>query len=390
VFYVRRAGGTQRQYGIVCSAFALASFAFKPVLGYWSDFAGNKFRAPYLTSIAVATAGAALYFLASAFGEGRVAVSMILAGRVLGGCGAANSSLGYTYITQVIPQEHMTKAGAVLSMVRVFGMTISPGFNALLSKVHFTIHFGSMGSSFEVDPLNVGGLVIVFGNLLGLFTIFFFLKEPPEERRRLAARGQVIASAERGDDVAMGWDFWRNCFRSELLVPILAYFTLNFNFQFMETGLAPAAHLALGWETVAISIVFGIDSLLLFFVYVGTFRVSACGVSDVSLMKAGLVCSVVGYTLMYFWWRRGAMVWMFATPSESTGSRSEVEMIDDDIRVPNPLTVFSALLFADSQSSSARPRSPSSGRPRGARSPTSCRRIRPCAGTRERCRRSST
>src|SRR3569623_89643 len=136
IFYVQRAGGTKEQYGIVCSAFALASFTFKPILGFWSDKSGNKFRAPYLTSIAIASLGALLYFMASLF-DGATAIKLIFLGRLLGGCGAANNSLGYTYISQVVPQEEMTKASAILSMVRVFGMSVAPGFNALLYRVNF-------------------------------------------------------------------------------------------------------------------------------------------------------------------------------------------------------------------------------------------------------------
>lgn len=141
IFYVQRAGGTKEQYGVVCSAFALASFAFKPVLGYWSDAAGNKFRAPYLTSMAVAAAGGLLYFLSSLF-EGRSAMGLLLVGRLLGGCGAANNSLGYTYIARVVPQDEMTRASSILSMVRIFGMSVAPGFNALLSKVNLNLAVG--------------------------------------------------------------------------------------------------------------------------------------------------------------------------------------------------------------------------------------------------------
>jgi len=356
VFYVRQAGGTQAQYGIICSSFAFASFTFKPILGYWSDRTGNRFRTPYLTSIAIATTGAFLYFSASLFSPSNTAVTMILVGRLLGGCGAANNSLGYTYITQVIEQRHMTRAGAMLSMVRVFGMTIAPGFNALLSKIRFEIpnpftFREDGGTLFEIDHLNVVGLVLVLGNLLGFVTIMYGLKEPQRQngyeiiteqpQQQSSCNDEVVSDArdtsvkcgsanggtvsipitvpsgdaEGGTANEQGLQFWKHCIRSELLVPILAYFTLNFNFQFMETGLAPAAFMALGWETVAISIVFGIDSLLLFFVYIGTFQLSARGLTDVSLMKLGLVCSIIGYSLMFLWWRRGVMMWMFATPS---------------------------------------------------------------------------
>ena len=394
IFYVQRAGGTKEQYGIVWSSFAFASFFTKPVLGYWSDHCRrgprkggyqNHFRAPYLTSIAIATLGAFLYFaacLVAPYDTTReyeqnvessaeqlsstvpvhhfsTAMKFILAGRILNGMGAANNSLGYAYIAQVIPQQHMTQASAVLSMIRVFGMSIAPAFNILLNMVHYTVTIPFLAVnldpgqdenqrylkveyySLEIDPMNVVGIVLVLSNLIGFLVIWIMLEEPDgtvmtsnqstkdslliydEIKEECQCKGGCICDVNASQPATSmpspgntTIDFVRQAFRREVAVPILAYFTLNFNFQFMETGLAPAANDALGWGTVAISTVFGIDAILIFFVYMITFQLSAHGVNDISLMKTGLVCSVLGYSSIYLTWYHGTRPWMFVLPGK--------------------------------------------------------------------------
>ena len=64
IFYVLQLGGSKEQYGLIMSTFSFASFSIKPIYGAWVDKSGNKFRVPYLTSLAISVAGALLYFTA--------------------------------------------------------------------------------------------------------------------------------------------------------------------------------------------------------------------------------------------------------------------------------------------------------------------------------------
>ena len=113
IFYVLAMGGSKEQYGLILSIFSFASFSFKPILGYWCD-QSSCFRAPYLSSIAVAALGGGIYFLASAFSSS-VALPLLAFSRFLGGMGAANSTLGFTYVAQLVPRKQMTKANAALA-----------------------------------------------------------------------------------------------------------------------------------------------------------------------------------------------------------------------------------------------------------------------------------
>lgn len=308
VFYVLQSGGTKEQYGIILAMFSFSSFLFKPVLAYWSDSI-RRFRPPYLTSIVVAGVGGLVYFVASCF-HGTTAVALILVGRFLGGCGAANTTLGYTYVAHVIPKEHFTQANALLSMVRVAGMAIAPALNAAVASFQVELMLGSYRLS--IDPLNSVGLLLAFGNALGYISVYFWFEEPADMVKpssELNAPGQ-----ERG------WRFWRNLGRFDILVPLLSILVLNANYQLLETGLAPAAHDILGWDPVRISALFGVNAVVIFVVIMLTFTLAGRGVSDLALMKVGLALSIVGYSLMYLWWHRLAPMWMFVTPGESIDS----------------------------------------------------------------------
>jgi MFS family permease len=96
IFYVLELGGSKEQYGLVMSTFSFASFSAKPIYGVWVDKGGNKFRIPYLSSLAISVTGAILYFLAVQASTPAIAVAMIFVGRFLSGLGAANQAFRRT------------------------------------------------------------------------------------------------------------------------------------------------------------------------------------------------------------------------------------------------------------------------------------------------------
>lgn len=298
VFYVRSVGGTLQQYGAVLSAFSFASFLFKPVLGYWVDKWGYKFRAPYLTSLGAAMIGGLLYFIASAY-RGYTAVAILFLGRLFGGMGAANATLGFTYVAQVIPQEHITKLNALLSMVRIMGMGIAPALNIFLSKMDTHL------CSIHVDPLNSVGLFLFVSNLLSFLFIYFMLEEPPSETKPEESPVHVDKQSSQ---------FWKEVFAPDITLPILGIFVLNANFQLVETGLAPAAKEILNWDPVQISTVFGINAFLMLGVISLTFQLSSMGVSDFYLLEIGWLMSSVGYGALYLLWKQEAKPLTFVAP----------------------------------------------------------------------------
>lgn len=297
VFYVRSVGGTLEQYGAVLSAFSFASFLFKPVLGYWVDL-GSKFRAPYLTSLGAAMIGGLLYFVASAY-RGYTAIAILFLGRLFGGMGAANATLGFTYVAQVIPQQHITKLNALLSMVRIMGMGIAPALNIFLSKMETSL------GSFHVNPLNSVGLFLFISNLMSFLVIYFMLEEPPIETKPEESPVRIDNHSSQ---------FWKEVLAPDITLPILGIFVLNANFQLVETGLAPAAKEILNWDPVEISTVFGVNAFLMLGIIGLTFKLSAMGVSDFYLLEIGWLMSAVGYGALYLLWKEEATPLEFVTP----------------------------------------------------------------------------
>jgi len=293
IFYVRKVGGNKEQYGVILAAFSLASCIFKPVLGYWSDKTGLKFRLPYLTSIAIAAMGAFLYFFAGAF-HGISALGMILLGRFFSGMGADNNMLGFSYVATVIPSEVMTQANALLTMVRVLGLLVAPGINILLHLVNFKLVAGSF--TMPVNELNCVGLFLLVGSVINFVAIYLMLDEPTEDQLT-QIRSQENAEERTGS-------FLKSVCRLDILVPLLALFSMNANFQLLETTLAPAASDALGWGPVSTSTLFAINSILMFFVIMITIRLSAKGVSDMSIVLFGLTLSFVGHVMVFCLWKR--------------------------------------------------------------------------------------
>ncbi len=137
VFYVTSCGGTKEQYGLIMSSFSFSSFCFKPVLGAWSDASG--FRVPFLTSLGISTLGGLVYLAASALPYGRPAIGAILAARLLGGCGAANSALGFAYVARGTPREEQTSVNSMLSMMRILGVS----FVRIVCRVTSVVHVGN-------------------------------------------------------------------------------------------------------------------------------------------------------------------------------------------------------------------------------------------------------
>lgn len=295
IFYVLQLGGTKEQYGIILSAFSFASFCAKPVLGAWSDRMG--FRIPYVTSLAISGCGGLSYLLASLYTD-KLAIGIVLAGRLLGGVGAASSALGFAYLAKIVPNDQQTKVNSLLSALRIVGMAAGPGVNVFLDKIDVSI------GQLHLDPLNSVGLVLIGSNVLALISILFLLEEPPRDESK--------TSSEHKD--ASPWSLVTCAFCAEILVPILGIFSFNAAFQLVETGFAPAASHALGWGPIECSAALGSISIAIFIVMLIVYLLSARKVPDNHLLYFGLCLSAVGYALIYLLWVMGAPAWHFVVP----------------------------------------------------------------------------
>jgi MFS family permease len=236
IFYVRQLGGDKEIYGIIMSAFSLASFCGKPLYGIWVDKNGNKFRAPYLASFSLAIFGALLYFFGNVMiASPKWAVGMILVGRLFSGLGGANQALGFAYIALVIPHDQQTRTSTILSMTRIMGMALGPVVNLFLSKIHTTITIG--GFSMVVDSLNSVGLLLAVGNLLVLTCVLLFLEEPPPKEKKLPEALMGMGSGSSGGATHnKTTSIWRALLNIEIWLPIFILLVVNSSFQLYVFG----------------------------------------------------------------------------------------------------------------------------------------------------------
>lgn len=321
IFYVLQNGGSQGQYGIIMSAFSFSSFCTKPLLGWWSDKQG--FRLPYMASVGIALLGGAAYLMASSLPKGSVAVNCILLARLLGGCGAANSALGFAYVARSVPPKEQTSTNSLLSLCRILGMAVGPGLNVLVAKVDLPIT-----PNWKLDSLNSVGIVLILANLISATAIYNFLDEPKakqddkdDENGDLNEKDKPIEdTTTRNDTKAPIYEAFCSFLSLDIMVPMLSIFTFNANFQIIETAFAPAAFDGIGWGTVESSMVLGSIAPLFAAHMYSVIRLSKSGVSDSSILSGGLVVSIFGYTALYFLWIKDSNFWYFYLPIVASAS----------------------------------------------------------------------
>jgi len=315
IFYVLQNGGNKGQYGLIMSAFSFASFCTKPVIGWWSDNQG--FRLPYLVSLFIALIGGIVYVFASALPNGRIAVGAILVARLLGGCGGANSALGYAYVARSVPAGKQTSINSLLALCRILGMAVGPGVNIFLSKVDIPIGNNNWG----LDSLNSVGVIIVICNMIAIASILFLLEEPQDD-----AEDANEDDDDNDDDDATFLekdnslsspsknDIFLSFLSMDILVPMLSIFSFNAQFQLIETGFAPAAYDALGWGPVQSSVALGSISFIIAFGMIAVMLLSKHGVSDSNMLCGGLILSTGAYASLYLLWIKDTTVLNFYLP----------------------------------------------------------------------------
>mmetsp|Transcript_19407 Transcript_19407/g.33298 ORF Transcript_19407/g.33298 Transcript_19407/m.33298 type:complete len:517 (+) Transcript_19407:176-1726(+) len=298
-FYINSLGGSQDYYGFVLAIYSFSSFCGKPLLGRWSD--AYNFQVPYMVSISFSVLGGLFYAIAPAFVSSKTSLASVTLGRVLGGLGRANSALGFAYVARACPASERTSITALLGGVQMIGMAIAPLFSACVVNVNFTL------GGVQFDNLNTIGLLLVLFNLASQVIVYMLLPDLPKVKDG--------TSDEEGDKESE----WLRMFRCILCnphvgVPFLTIFTFNFNWQFIETALAPAAFDSLGWGPVEISYVLGAMAFLVFFGMTAVHKLSQSGVKDLKLLCWGLFGNTIGYLMLYALWYRGVGFIVFTLP----------------------------------------------------------------------------
>ncbi|EOD08120.1 hypothetical protein EMIHUDRAFT_217667 [Emiliania huxleyi CCMP1516] len=233
--------GLANEYGIVIASFSLASLLLKPLVGIWCD--QRSFKEVYAVTLLAAAAGNALYAFAGLGGSWL----FMLAGRLLSGAGAANSSLSFAYVSRTVEPSSRTGTMAKLSLAFPLGMVVGPAFNALLAQLHATLPLPG-GATLRVNPNNSPGLLMAALVLLQLVALLTLLPEPPPYT------SDPAAPPGRKCDAAKG------VLRELRSLPVLACFTATFTFNLTiatsEALVVPVTKAAFGFSALQNSFVY--------------------------------------------------------------------------------------------------------------------------------------
>lgn len=203
-----------------------------------------------------------------------------------------------------IPAKQRTSVTAILGGVQMIGMAIAPLFSALITGVDFDI-FG-----IHFDYLNTVGLILVVINLASQVIIHLFL---PDLESVDSSSG---SDKDEEEEKESEWLMMFRCIlgNPHIGIPFLTIFTFNFNWQFIETALAPASFDVFEWGPVEVSFILGIMAVILFGGMTLVATLSKRGVSDFKLLVFGLMTNTVGYAMLYALWYRGVYWALFISP----------------------------------------------------------------------------
>eukprot|EP00741_Cyanophora_paradoxa_P017503 tig00020995_g16912.t1 len=124
--YVRRLGGDERALGFTVAAFSAGRLVFSPALGAAAD--RRSFAFALRLALALMAAGNLLYVLVPQ-------LHVMVAARLLVGCGASTLGVSRAYVVALAPAEQRTAYLAYLSAVQFAGAVVMPGLGALLSAL---------------------------------------------------------------------------------------------------------------------------------------------------------------------------------------------------------------------------------------------------------------
>ncbi len=144
--------------GFLLSSYSLAQFISAPILGQISDKVGRK---PILV---LSKIGTILSYCILAYSS---SYTLILISRLLDGFTGGNIAVARAYLTDITPEEHRSKAMAIIGVAFGTGFIFGPALGGICY---------SLSNDFKIAGL-VGGVF----SLISLIITIFFLKEPDQK-----------------------------------------------------------------------------------------------------------------------------------------------------------------------------------------------------------------
>ena len=235
--YVQLCGGTKFFLGMVLSAFSLSQTLFFAVLGRWSD--RRAMREPFFASFVLGVIGNTVYGLAGY----EKSLTVMMAGRLVSGMGAANTGLVAAYIARAAPPEQRTKLLGINQMVIFVGILCGPAMAILVYDVHVQHGF------LVLDRCTMAGYLMTAMNLLAMLIFPAFFVEP-KRQARVKPEGELTELAA-----------WRLSLRRVFLqrkgyFNLMITFIVAFEISALEAALTPITTQQYGWNSKQNSFLF--------------------------------------------------------------------------------------------------------------------------------------
>eukprot|EP00056_Hartaetosiga_gracilis_P021143 m.22897 g.22897 ORF g.22897 m.22897 type:complete len:506 (-) comp8912_c0_seq2:28-1545(-) len=310
--FLQNLGATQKIWlSASISAFSFANFVFSPVYGRFADRHSTK--TILIISGSFGFVGNLIYLLAN---DPYTNVEA----RFIAGMGAAAGSAIFAFIARVskTPLDMNKNMGAVMTS-RAVGLIVGPAFNFFLVRISW-----KMGS-FEVDPYNSPGMLMMIVWVVCLACVVFWFKDEPKDEEFLVSNPEPIAPSIQTKQPSMDdsivstdtidfddYDDDEEALIAEqqpkcgdfcgmgVSVLLLIQFLNMFNQTAYETFVTPFTQHVFKWNQVNNSIVYMITAVLAISVYYAMTKTQRkYNVSDRLEILIGIVLQLIGFAL--FW-----------------------------------------------------------------------------------------
>ena len=152
--YAENYGARGWEIGLLMASFSLMQLIFAPMWGHLSDRIGR--RPVLLVSILGSVVSYAIFALGTQF-EGRTALWIIIASRVLAGVSGANITVAQAYIADITPPEQRSKRMGLIGMAFGLGFIFGPFIGGKGAQM-----FGLSGPGWIACALSALNLVLAF------------------------------------------------------------------------------------------------------------------------------------------------------------------------------------------------------------------------------------
>uniref|UniRef100_A0A6S8B5I9 Major facilitator superfamily (MFS) profile domain-containing protein n=1 Tax=Aplanochytrium stocchinoi TaxID=215587 RepID=A0A6S8B5I9_9STRA len=288
------------QYGLILSVFSAASLLSKPLLGYLGD--RRPFVETFLWTTLVAIAGNLLYFLTAFLvedvaGNGNSsAFWLLLTSRILSGVGCANTALTFAFVARTVTPEQRTKKMSLLSLVKVSGLAMGPGFNAITARIDVTL------GQLKIDEYNSPGLLVAIFQAVIILIVVLVLKEPPAYAKSNDESTSTTVADSNDERNGESSDTFSSTYTSHevkvsmttpLLLCFLNILCFNFFFGTLEATTTPVTQTAFDWSPLQISYVFMILTLIAVSLSIVVIVLSKC-VEDRVFLLIACIFAIIG------------------------------------------------------------------------------------------------